>query len=123
MREKLLLIMIVFLWGWVAAGQADFITKDEYARMLYQNPRGIGCDKCHGKHGEGMVLSSFIKDGQIVELRAPKINNIPIKRFYNSFEKKSNLMPVYFLTDKEKAYLYYYLTKTNEKERIVSDVN
>lgn len=100
---------------------AEFITKDEYAKMLYQNPRGIGCDKCHGPHGEGMVLSSYVdKAGKKVEIRAPRIDNIPLKRFYNSFERKSKLMPVYFLTDDEKAYLYYYLTKTNKKERIAN---
>ena len=102
----------------VNAGAADFITKDEYAKMLYQNPRGIGCDKCHGPHGEGLVLASYTdKDGKEVQIKAPRIDNIPIKRFYQSFDTKSKLMPVYFLTDDEKAYLYYYLTKNQKKER------
>ena len=120
MRNKLL-IMIALLHHNV--GYAEFITKDEYAQMLYQNPRGIGCDKCHGPHGEGLILSSYVnKKGKRIEIKAPRINNIAIKKFYNSFERKSALMPVYFLTDDEKAYLYYYLTKTNEKERM-SNVN
>jgi hypothetical protein len=111
--------MITLLW--TTEGFSEFITKDEYAKMLYQDPRGIGCDKCHGPHGEGMVLSSYTdKEGKVVEIKAPRINNISIKRFYNSFENKSKLMPVYFLTDVEKAYLYYYLTKTNKKERIAN---
>ena len=117
MRQKRWVIMIGLLLSCDIF--ADFITKDEYAKMLYQNPRGIGCDKCHGPHGEGMVLSSYLdKKGERVEILAPAINDMPIKQFYKSFDAKSKLMPVYFLTDKEKAYLYYYLTKTKKKERI-----
>jgi len=116
MRKKQLFIMIGLLL--TSSVFAEFITKDEYAKMLYQNPRGIGCDKCHGAHGEGLILSSYKdREGRTVDIAAPAINNLSIKRFYNSFDEKSKLMPVYFLTDKEKAYLYYYLTKTNEKER------
>ena len=112
MREKQLLIMIGLLCSMELF--SDFISDDEYAQMLYKNPRGIGCDKCHGPHGEGMVLSSYTdKDGKEIEIRAPRINNIPMKRFSNSFDTKSKLMPVYFLTSDEKAYLYYYLTKNN----------
>jgi len=100
---------------------ADFITDDEYAQMLYKNPRGIGCDKCHGSHGEGMVLSSYKdKSGEVVNITAPRIDNIPMKQFSSSFERKSKLMPVYFLTSDEKAYLYYYLTKNNKKERVAN---
>lgn len=111
-----LLIMIVFMG--ISPLYADFITKDEYAKMLYQNPRGIGCDKCHGLQGEGMTLSSYVNDkGEKVNITAPAINNISMKQFKDIFETKSKLMPVYFLTENEKAYLYYYLTKTNEKER------
>ena len=117
MRQKRWVIMIGLLLSCDIF--ADFITKDEYAKMLYQNPRGIGCDKCHGPHGEGMVLSSYLdKKGERVEILAPAINDMPIKQFYKSFGAKSKLMPVYFLTDKEKAYLYYYLTKTKKEERI-----
>ena len=44
-----------------AAFASDFITKNEYAKMLYQNPRGIGCDKCHGSGGEGSVIAKYKK--------------------------------------------------------------
>jgi hypothetical protein len=112
MKKSLLVVLLYSI-----SLNAGFITKDEYSKMLYQNPRGIGCDKCHGENGEGMVMSIYIKDGEEKELKAPRINNIGIKRFLASFEKRSNLMPVYFLTQKEKAYLYYYLsTKFDNKE-------
>jgi len=100
----------------------DFISDDEYAEMLYKNPRGIGCDKCHGINGEGLVLSQYIdKKGQKVEIKAPRIDNIPMARFEKSFKTQSKLMPVYFLTNQEKAYLYYYLTKNQKKERSYAD--
>jgi len=113
MRNILLLSFLLYS----ISMEAGFITKDEYAKMLYQNPRGIGCDKCHGDDGEGMVMSIYIKDGVEKELKAPKINDIGIKNFLASFQKRSNLMPVYFLTQKEKAYLYYYLTTKSEKNK------
>jgi uncharacterized protein YebE (UPF0316 family) len=113
MKNSLLLFALLYS----ISLKAGFITKDEYAKMLYQNPRGIGCDKCHGEDGEGMVMSIYIKNGEEKELKAPRINDIGIKSFLASFEKRSNLMPVYFLTQKEKAYLYYYLsTKLDKKE-------
>jgi hypothetical protein len=96
--------------------EASFITKNEYAKMLYDNPRGIGCNKCHGERGEGMVMSIYIKDGKEKEIRAPRINNISMKKFYQAFKKKSNLMPSYFLTNQEKAYIYYYLTSKSDKK-------
>ncbi len=121
MIEKRLLIMIGLCF--ILEGHSDFITDREYAQMLYKNPRGIGCDKCHGAHGEGMILSTYTnKRGEVIAIRAPRINNISMKRFLKSFEKTSQLMPTYFLTRGEKAHLYYYLTTNQKKERI-SNVN
>lgn len=117
MLGKLVLIMIGVLLQ-SAAFCDSFITKDEYAQMLYKNPRGIGCDKCHGANGEGLVLSSYVNEaGEHIAIKAPRIDNISMKQFYKSFDTKSKLMPVYFLTDNEKAYLFYYLTKNKTKER------
>ncbi len=116
MREKRLLIMIGLLLS--VDAYSSFITDDEYAQMLYKNPRGIGCDKCHGAHGAGMILSTYTdKHGHVINIKAPRINNLTMKRFRKSFEKKSKLMPKYFLTSDEKAHLYYYLTKNEKKER------
>ena len=27
--------------------------------MLYKNPRGVGCDKCHGEKGEGSLIVKY----------------------------------------------------------------
>ena len=37
----------------------SFITKYEYGKMLYNNPRGIGCNNCHGDDARGKNLLSL----------------------------------------------------------------
>ena len=100
----------------VAIFSADFITKTEYAKMLYLNPRGIGCDKCHGTKGEGSLISKYKhfdkKANKTVddELRAPKINDIDFESFKAALTKPKGVMPSYFLTDEETTILYEYIT-------------
>ena len=95
---------------------ADFITKTEYAKMLYLNPRGIGCDKCHGAKGEDSLISKYKhfdkKANKTVddELRAPKINDIDFESFKAALTKPKGVMPSYFLTDEETTILYEYIT-------------
>jgi len=106
---------IILLLSSSLYAEDSFITNDEYAKLLYKNPRGIGCNKCHGEKGEGMIISSFKKGGSLYTLRGPQINNISIRKFKKALKKAKGLMPEYFLTDLEKAYLYYYLTIQNKK--------
>ncbi len=89
----------------------SFLSNDEYAKMLYKNPRGIGCHLCHGDRGEGREIASYSKNGKRVSIYGPKINDISIKRFLKALKKSHGLMPEYFLTKQEKAYLYYYISK------------
>ena len=106
----LILLFCVAIFG------ADFITKTEYAKMLYLNPRGIGCDKCHGAEGEGSLISKYKhfdkKANKTVddELRAPKINDIDFESFKAALTKPKGVMPSYFLTDEETTILYEYIT-------------
>ena len=106
----LILLFCVVIFG------ADFITKTEYAKMLYLNPRGIGCDKCHGAKGEGSLISKYKhfdkKANKTVddELRAPKINDIEFESFKAALTKPKGVMPSYFLTDEETTILYEYIT-------------
>lgn len=106
----LILLFCVAIFG------ADFITKTEYAKMLYLNPRGIGCDKCHGAKGEGSLISKYKhfdkKANKTVddELRAPKINDIEFESFKAALTKPKGVMPSYFLTDEETTILYEYIT-------------
>ena len=108
-------IFLILLFCMAIFG-ADFITKTEYAKMLYLNPRGIGCDKCHGTKGEGSLISKYKhfdkKTNKTVddELRAPKINDIEFESFKAALTKPKGVMPSYFLTDEETTILYEYIT-------------
>ena len=109
--------MVLLLFMIVA--NADFLSNDEYAKMLYNNPRGISCGACHGERGEGDVLASYTieKNGQkiVKEVSVPAINTLGLKEFKKAFERKKRYMPRYYLTEKELAYIYYYLIKQREK--------
>ena len=103
---------------------ADFLSNYEYAKLLYEKPRGISCVNCHGKKGNGGVLTSYIIELNgnkiIKEIKAPKINNLNKERFLNAFKKRKRFMPDYYLTKEELAYIYFYLIKqgnTNEKQK------
>ena len=117
--------------------QADinnsFITKYEYGKMLYNNPRGIGCNSCHGNDARGRKMVDFkqeVRDKRIYNcsLVVPDIKNIDYKTFstkVNSkknpnlkFEKDqvcekliyyANVMPTYFLVEDEIDAIYYYI--------------
>ncbi len=104
-----LLFAAAAVWG------ESFISQEEYARMLYQNPRGIGCHKCHGEDGRGMELGRF-RDGNVTKvIFAPDITRIDYERFREALRtKRRSLMPSYFLTDYEIKTLYRYL---HEDER------
>lgn len=95
----------------------SFINSYEYGEMLYKNPRGIGCDKCHGKYGEGMELGSYQKNNKIIKITAPKISKSSHSNIKNSlkYNKKRGVMPEYFLTDNEIEALIYYLQRVNEE--------
>jgi len=110
---------VLFIFISVFKADEGFLSNDEYAKMLYKNPRGIPCSSCHGERGEGGLLTSYIiqVNGEkvIKEIKAPRINNLDMKHFIKAFEKKKRYMPRYYLTDKELAYIYFYLIKQRKK--------
>ncbi|MRI83500.1 MAG: cytochrome C oxidase subunit III [Nitratiruptor sp.] len=113
MRALLLSLTLV---GWGLA--ESFITKDEYAQMLYQNPRGIGCHKCHGVDGKGLELGRYRDGNRTIVIKAPDITGLSFERFKGAIRSNKNrLMPSYFLTDKEIKTLYYYLTHGQKEKR------
>ncbi|QKF59027.1 c-type cytochrome [Aliarcobacter lanthieri] len=110
----------------------SFITKYEYGKMLYMNPRGIGCNNCHGDDARGKKIVDFRHtqndEEYICSLVAPDIKYIE----YNSFSKKvnskknenlkfekdqvcdkliykANVMPTYFMVEEEIEAIYYYI--------------
>jgi mono/diheme cytochrome c family protein len=109
---------IIFLFQLFLFGEDSFITKFEYGQMLYKNPRGIGCIKCHGKKGFDRVLARY-KDGKKLKtIFVNRINNKNIDVFYKILTNKRNsksVMPTYFLTKEEIDSIYYYLQEVNKK--------
>ena len=110
----------------------SFITKFEDGKMLYNNPRGIGCNSCHGDDAKGKKIIDFKQehDKKIYNcnLSVPNIKDIDYAIFsekINSkknpnkkFEKEevcekliyyANVMPTYFLVEEEIEAIYYYI--------------
>jgi len=115
----------------------SFITKYEYGKMLYANPRGISCIKCHGADARGKKVASFthIKNKKKYKciIKSNDITNISYKDFIHTLDPRlkkvkkkfkkdevckkltyGNSMPTYFLTNEELDSIYFYL-KNKEK--------
>jgi len=107
------LVFVLF----ISAHAESFITKMEYAKMLYSNPRGIGCILCHGKKGEGSIIAKYKNKGKVKELRAPAINKLSKKKFFKALRGSNSVMPRYFLTKDEIEVLYFYVTSEVKKEK------
>lgn len=105
---KLILLFIIPLYLFAVA---SFITEDEYASSLFQNPRGIGCDKCHGESGKGLLVAKYESNGMQKEFRGPDITLLGFREFYEALDTRKNGMPRYFLTKDEIETLYNYLHK------------
>lgn len=103
---SLLILSILSLFG------ADFITQKEYAKMLYENPRGISCKNCHGSKGEEQILGYYTHKGQKTAYKVPNIQNLDYERFKNALnntQDSKSIMPNYSLTDEEIKSLYHYI--------------
>jgi len=94
----------------------DFITKMEYAKLLYRNPRGIGCNLCHGNRGQGSIISRYKVKGKKKILKAPAINNLDLQEFSSALKITHKVMPTYYLTNHEISILYFYVTSGTEKD-------
>jgi pyruvate/2-oxoglutarate dehydrogenase complex dihydrolipoamide acyltransferase (E2) component len=101
----------------------SFITKKEYGAMLYKNPRGIGCNKCHGTVGQGKLIAKYKqidkKTNKLIEksLIAPAINEVDFETFKEILMKKKNKslsMPTYFLTEDELTSIHFYITNVEK---------
>ncbi len=106
-------LLFITLPFWLFA-KSSFITPMEYATSLYKNPRGIGCNKCHGESGEGRIVAKYEHKNEKKSFAGPPINSISFNNFFTSLNVRKNGMPRYFLTQKEIKALYFYL---QEKKR------
>ena len=82
-------------------------------QVLYQEPRGISCKKCHGEYGKGKQLVSYTHRGKEIEIEAPDITGLDLQRFTEALRKTHAVMPKYYLTDSEIHVLYKYI-RTHE---------
>ncbi len=111
MKYILFLILPAFIFA-----KSSFITQMEYSSQLYKNPRGIGCQHCHGEKGEGRLVANYIHKKEQKSFRGPQINNLDFENFYKALNIRKKGMPRYFLTKKEIQALYFYLqSKANEE--------
>ncbi len=117
------LLFAVLLLTAVLDADDSFITPQEYAAQLYHNPRGIGCDLCHGEHGEGKLIANYTDKGVRKSFTAPAINDINFTTFDSALDGRLKGMPKYFLTSGERRALFMYLhpkTAVPAKDKNVS---
>lgn len=81
-----------------------------YGKNLYENPRGISCNKCHGDKGQGSVIAKYKHKGINKTLVAPRINHLSFSDFAKALSKQSGVMPRYYLSNEEIKAIYEYLT-------------
>jgi len=119
--------LIILLLATFLFGQEWFITNYEYGKMLYNNPRGISCAKCHGIKAQGKIIAKYKikKHGKIIlkELKAPNIQNISYDRLKSKLflltkkDKKLSVMPRYnYLTLNELEALFLYIQSQKDKK-------
>jgi hypothetical protein len=114
-KGMMLRALMALMIGIQVYGAATFITKEEYAAGLYHNPRGIGCQMCHGESGEGRRIAEYKDKGEKKVFAGTPINKIPFSLFYQRINSKIIGMPRYYLTDTEIQTLYYYLHREEFK--------
>ena len=104
----------IFLVPLFLFSDTTFITPMEYASQLYKNPRGIGCEHCHGDIGQGKIVASYTHKKEKKSFAGPVINNLDFNKFYKALNVRKNGMPRYFLTKKEIKALYFYLQEKKD---------
>ena len=132
----LLLTLLIELYG-QNNFTSSFITKYEYGKMLYFNPRGISCSKCHGDDAKGITISTFThirqKKEYICKITTADITNVTYSKFIKKLDSKlkkkkkkfkkdevckrltyGNSMPTYFLTKDELNSIFFYLTNKDK---------
>ncbi|OHD95885.1 MAG: hypothetical protein A2019_06810 [Sulfurimonas sp. GWF2_37_8] len=111
MKYILFLVVPLFIYA-----KSSFITQEEYAAQLYKNPRGIGCQHCHGEKGEGRIVAKYIHKKVEKSFAGSAINNLEYAAFYKALNSRIDSMPRYFLTPKEISALYFYLNEDKLKK-------
>jgi mono/diheme cytochrome c family protein len=110
-------IFILFFLPLALFAKSSFITADEYAAQLYKNPRGIGCQHCHGESGQGKLIAEYVHKKKKKSFQGPSIDSVTYRAFYVALNERKKGMPRYFLTDKEIEALYLHVHKENTQKK------
>lgn len=109
--------------------EESFLLEVEYGKMLYNNPRGIPCSKCHGREGRGgqKIAKYYDKDKNPKILKGVDITGYTIKQLdaslKNRYRDKNNrrvrhkIMPMYYLTLEEVKAIYTYLKEVEHRNQ------
>lgn len=111
---KYILFLII---PFILYGTSSFITPTEYASQLYKNPRGIGCNLCHGERGEGKLIANYVHKNIQKSFKGPAINEVSFRDFHQALIERKEGMPRYFLTSKEIKALYLHLHKNDKVKK------
>jgi len=136
---KLFILLFATLLFSESTFEDSFITQYEYGKMLYKNPRGISCSKCHGDNAKGKIIVTFThkvkKKEYICTIRTKDITNVTYENFLQTLDPKlekpkkkfdntqvcekltyGNSMPTYFLTPEELKSIFFYLRNKDKYE-------
>jgi mono/diheme cytochrome c family protein len=123
----ILLLLPIFLLSNENNETESFLSDIEYGEMLYNNPRGIPCSKCHGEKGKGghKIAKYYDKNSNPRILKGEDITKYTLKELEASLENrfidKNNrrvrhkIMPIYYLTSDEVRAIYLYLKSVKKK--------
>lgn len=109
--------LIFLIFPYLLLSETTFITPMEYASRLYKDPRGIGCQLCHGDKGEGKIVAEYKHKKIKKSFGGSTINKLPYEVFYKALNTRTDGMPRYFLTDREIASLYLFLHQNDEEKK------
>lgn len=134
MRSLYLIYLFIFITSNLIANQESnqskeeresFLSLLEYGKMLYKNPRGISCSKCHGEDAKGgkKIAKYYDKHRNIKLLKSSNITNYSLKELTASLKnqyrengkrKRHRIMPIYYMTDEEILAIFTYLKSQRE---------
>ena len=105
----------------------SFLLQVEYGKMLYKNPRGISCAKCHGRDGRGGAKIAkyydenrnpkILKGVNILDYTLDELIASLSNKYRNKKHKrvKHKVMPMYYLTRGEIEAIHTYLQNVKKK--------
>lgn len=83
-----------------AEASSAFLTAKEHGAMVYHQPRGVSCAKCHGGRAEGRTIATYTVKKESKTLFAPPLKGLDAKNLKNGLERHRG-GPPYHLSSEE----------------------